>query len=76
MLLELAQLVTPDRHGHDAVQKMLGEIIGIVVARGSILLLHFLKLASFWQKITRSRVRSKSHHRKRPSFQAAFFRLD
>jgi VanZ family protein len=42
VLLEIAQLLTPDRHARvsDAVQKMLGGMIGITVARGLILLQH------------------------------------
>jgi VanZ family protein len=39
-LLELAQFLTPGRHARvsDAVQKMLGGMIGIMFARGLILL--------------------------------------
>jgi VanZ family protein len=40
VLLEFAQLLTPDRHARvsDAVQKLLGGTIGIMFARGCLLL--------------------------------------
>jgi VanZ family protein len=48
ILLELAQLLTPDRHGRlrDAVEKMAGGIAGIVVAR---CLLYFDQIGRWFQ---------------------------
>jgi hypothetical protein len=48
VLLEIAQLLTPDRHGRiqDAIEKMAGGVVGIVAGRA---LLHFEQISRWFE---------------------------